>query len=111
MPQLLCKNLSLGYNSDVIIKDLSFSINTGDYLCIIGENGSGKSTLMKTVLGLQPKLDGTVIFEGGTDNNNIGYMPQQTPAQKDFPASVSEIVLSGCIKKGKLLQFYTKQDK
>ncbi len=90
-----CKNLSLGYDGREIVKDLSFTVNSGDYLCIVGENGSGKTTLMKTLLGLNPLISGDIEFGDGLKRNEIGYLPQQTPVQRDFPASVFEIVLSG----------------
>ncbi|MBO4873392.1 MAG: ABC transporter ATP-binding protein [Lachnospiraceae bacterium] len=96
MALLECKNLSLGYEGHVIVKDLNFSVNAGDYLCIVGENGSGKTTLMKTILGLTAPLSGSVTTGDGLKKNEIGYLPQQTLIQRDFPASVQEIVISGC---------------
>ena len=96
MAQLTCENLTLGYNSRVVIEDLSFSVDAGDYLCIIGENGSGKSTLMKTLLHLLKPLSGKITTGDGLLPDEIGYLPQQTEVQRDFPASVYEIVLSGC---------------
>lgn len=110
MAQLVCKNLDLGYENHVVLKDVNFSVNAGDYLCIVGENGSGKSTLMKTVLGLQKPLGGTIAFGDGVKNNEIGYLPQQTQAQRDFPATVEEIVLSGCQGRSKGL-FYSREEK
>lgn len=111
MAQLRCKNLCLGYDSKVIVDDLNFSINSGDYLCIVGENGSGKSTLMKTILGLQAPISGEIIFGDDLKKNEIGYLPQQTVVQKDFPASVSEIVISGFQGKCGTRPFYTKDQK
>lgn len=111
MAELSCKNLSLGYDRKVIIENLNFSVNAGDYLCIVGENGSGKSTLMKTILGLQSPISGEVITGDGLLKNEIGYLPQQTVVQKDFPASVREIVLSGCLSGCGLNPFYTKAQK
>lgn len=111
MAELTCTNLSLGYDSKVIIEDLNFSVNAGDYLCIVGENGSGKSTLMKTVLGLQQPISGKIIFDDGLRRNQIGYLPQQTVVQKDFPANVREIVLSGCCGGSGFSPFYTKKQK
>ena len=96
MSQLICENLSLGYEGREILSGLSFSVNAGDYLCIIGENGSGKTTLMKTILGLRQPLSGVIRTGDGLHRGEIGYLPQQTLAQRDFPASVREIVLSGC---------------
>lgn len=111
MPQLKCKDLSLGYDGIEIIGGLSFEIEKGDYLCIIGENGSGKTTLMKTILGLRQQLSGTVEFGDGLKRSAVGYLPQQTDAQKDFPASVWEIVLSGCLNKMGARPFYSKKEK
>ena len=99
MSLLTCKHLSLGYEGQEIIHDLSFTVAAGDYLCIVGENGSGKSTLMKTVLGLRLPMDGSVAFGEGLHRGEIGYLPQQTPVQRDFPASVREIVRSGCLSR------------
>ncbi|MDD6728300.1 MAG: metal ABC transporter ATP-binding protein [Eubacteriales bacterium] len=111
MAILSCKDLTLGYDSKVVQKDVSFSIDEGDYLCIVGENGAGKSTLVKTLLGLQPKLGGEIIFENGLKQTEIGYLPQQTEVQRDFPASVWEIVLSGCQSSCGLRPFYNKEEK
>ena len=111
MSQLKCNNLSLGYDSRVILKDLNFSVESGDYLCIIGENGSGKSTLMRTLLGLQESLGGEIIMGDGLLKNEIGYLPQQTVVQKDFPASVEEIVISGCQSRCGIRPFYNKDEK
>ena len=97
--QILCENLSIGYGNMVLHHNINFSVNKGDYLCIIGENGCGKSTLMRTLLGLQPPLEGKIVFGDGLEQNEIGYLPQQTAVQKDFPASVREIILSGCQNK------------
>jgi zinc transport system ATP-binding protein len=101
----------LGYESHAIIDNLNFSVNEGDYLCIVGENGSGKSTLMRTLLGLQAPISGEIIMGDGLKLNEIGYLPQQTIVQKDFPASVREIVLSGCQGRRGLRPFYSKEDK
>ena len=95
MALITCQNLKLGYDGREIIRDLSFSVERGDYLCIVGENGSGKSTLMRTILGLQPPMGGRILTGDGLQAKQIGYLPQQTPVQKDFPASVWEVVLSG----------------
>ncbi len=110
MNLIACENVSLGYGTRVVVKDLSFAVGAGDYLCIIGENGAGKSTLVKTLLGLQKPLGGK-IFLNGLTAGDIGYLPQQTQIQKDFPASVEEIVLSGCLARKKFLPFYTSEDK
>ena len=111
MAQLTCQNLSLGYDGRAILQNLNFSVNQGDFLCIIGENGSGKSTLMKTLLGLLSPIDGKVMTGDGLQPNEIGYLPQQTVVQKDFPASVEEIVLSGCQGRCGLRPFYNKAEK
>ena len=106
-----CKNLTAGYEGMPVVKDLSFNVSAGDYLCIVGENGSGKSTLMKTILGLRSALSGEIIFGDGLKQTEIGYLPQQTAAQKDFPATVREVVLSGCLGRKGLSPFYSKADK
>lgn len=111
MAQLICKDLSLGYEGHAILTGLSFSVSAGDYLCIVGENGSGKSTLMKTILGLQKPLAGSIEWGGGLKNSEIGYLPQQTAVQRDFPATVWEIVLSGCQSRAGRRPFYSRQDK
>lgn len=111
MALMECENISLGYDSRIILSDLSFCVNSGDYLCIVGENGSGKSTLMKTILGLKAPLSGTIAMGDGLKQNEIGYLPQQTIVQKDFPASVWEIVLSGSLNKSKLSPFYSSENK
>ena len=111
MSQIKCKNLTLGYGSQEILSGLSFEVNRGDYLCIVGSNGSGKTTLMKTVLGLTKPLGGSIEFSDGLSASGIGYLPQQTDVQRDFPASVYEIVISGCLGRGGFHPFYTKADK
>lgn len=111
MAQLTCENLTLGYDGNVIVENLDFSINEGDYLCIVGENGSGKSTLMKTILGLQPPVSGKILTGDGLSRSEIGYLPQQTDVQRDFPASVREIVLSGCQARCGIRPFYSKEEK
>ena len=108
---LRCKNVSLGYEGDIITKDLDFTVSSGDYLCIVGENGSGKSTLIKAILGLKPPLEGKVELCEDVGKNEIGYLPQQTMVQRDFPASVREIVLSGCMNRCGLRPFYNKDEK
>lgn len=111
MAQLTCENLTLGYNSKVILENLNFSVNAGDYLCILGENGSGKSTLMKTILHLLKPISGTIKTGDGLLADEIGYLPQQTEVQRDFPASVREIVLSGCQSRCGRRPFYIKEEK
>jgi len=111
MSLLECKNVSLGYSGRTIINDLSFQVNAGDYLCIVGENGAGKSTLVKTLVGLKEPMSGEIVTGEGLKKNEIGYLPQQTQVQKDFPASVWEVVLSGCLNKCGLRPFYSKEQK
>ena len=110
MPQIVCENASLGYDGKPIVTGLNFTVNAGDYLCIVGENGSGKSTLMKTILNLTPPLAGSIHMEG-LKPTQIGYLPQQTQVQRDFPASVLEIVLSGFQGQRGWRPFYTKEEK
>ena len=111
MALLTCRDLSLGYDGQEIVHGLNFTVNPGDYLCIVGENGSGKSTLMKTILGLQAPLGGKILTGDGLKLSEIGYLPQQTVVQREFPASVWEIVLSGCCSQTGLRPFYNKKEK
>lgn len=108
--RIICKNATLGYEDGIVTENLDFTVNSGDYLCILGENGSGKSTLIKALLGLKPTVSGEIVWEG-LSARDIGYLPQQTPVQRDFPASVREIVLSGCLSGCGLRPFYNKADK
>jgi len=111
MAQLTCQDLALGYEGREILRDLNFTVESGDYLCIVGENGSGKTTLMKTLLGLQSPMAGRILWGDGLAPNEIGYLPQQTLVQRDFPASVWEIVLSGCQNRCGLRPFYSREEK
>lgn len=111
MALLTVENLSLGYDSLKVVEGLNFTVNSGDYLCIVGENGSGKSTLMRTILHLQEPLGGQILVGDGLKANEIGYLPQQTVIQRDFPASVQEIVISGCQGRMGLRPFYGKKEK
>ena len=111
MALLTIQDLAVGYDSHAIVENLNFSVNAGDYLCIVGENGSGKTTLMKTLLRLQEPVRGRILTGDGLKNNEIGYLPQQTLVQKDFPASVREIVLSGCQGRCGRRPFYNKEEK
>lgn len=97
MSCIRAENLSLAYDTGVVVEGLNFSIERGDYLCIIGENGSGKSTLIKCMLGLKKPRSGSLTFGEGLKPSEIGYLPQRSTAQRDFPASVSEVVLSGTL--------------
>jgi len=111
MSYITVRNLSVGYDGEAVEQNISFTVEKGDYLCIVGENGSGKTTLMKTLLQLQKPLGGTIEYGDGFKKNEIGYLPQQTIVQKDFPASVREIVLSGCQARCGLRPFYNKEEK
>ena len=111
MAFITATDLSLGYDSQIIVKDLNFEVNRGDYLCIVGENGSGKTTLMRTLLHLKEPSGGRIVTGDGLEANEIGYLPQQTVVQRDFPASVREIVLSGCLGRGGFHPFYKKEEK
>lgn len=109
--QLTCQDVTIGYENRAVLSDLSFTVNRGDYLCIVGENGSGKSTLIKTLLHLRQPLAGKILLGDGLKKKEIGYLPQQTIVQRDFPASVWEIVLSGCLNRAGWRPFYSKQEK
>ena len=111
MALLTVRDLSPGYESRTVVEGLNFTVNAGDYLCIVGENGSGKTTLMKTLLGLQAPVGGEIVFGDGLKKNEIGYLPQQTEVQRDFPASVREIVRSGCQGRCGLRPFYSAAEK
>ena len=107
---LACRDASLGYEHRALLEHLTFIVRAGDYLCVVGENGSGKSTLMKSLLGLLPPLAGTIDCPAQRAGA-IGYLPQQTSAQRDFPATVSEVVLSGFANKRGLHFFYSAAEK
>ena len=111
MAELECKDVTLGYEDRTLVEHLNIEVNTGDYLCIVGENGTGKSTLMRTILRLQKPLVGSIEYGDGLRPTEIGYLPQQTIVQKDFPASVREVVMSGCQTKAGRRPFYTKDEK
>ncbi|MBR5089362.1 MAG: metal ABC transporter ATP-binding protein [Ruminiclostridium sp.] len=108
---LQCRNITLGYEGNAVVSGLDFAVSDGCYLCVLGENGSGKSTLIKTLLGLKQPMSGTIERLGDMKAGDIGYLPQQTAIQRDFPASVREIVMSGCLPKCGLRPFYTKEEK
>lgn len=110
-PLLKCEHVDFGYENYDVVKDVSMEIMPGDYLCIVGENGSGKSTLMKGLLGLLKPTGGSITVIDELKRSGIGYLPQQTPAQKDFPATVEEVVLSGCLGKRGNRPFYTRAEK
>ena len=111
MSFITVKNLEVGYEKKTITEPINFKVDRQDYLCIVGENGAGKSTLMKTLLGLIKPVGGEIIFGDGLKANEIGYLPQQTVVQRDFPASVREIVLSGCQARAGFRPFYNKEEK
>lgn len=110
MAFITAQGVSLGYDGNVVTEQLDFLVNKGDYLCIVGENGAGKSTLMKAMLGLLDPVKGYIMYGDGMRKNGIGYLPQQTVVQKDFPASVWEIVLSGNLSKCRFRPFYGKRE-
>lgn len=111
MSIVTCKDISIEYDGKVAVDQVSFKIEQGDYLCIVGENGSGKSTLIKGLMGLLKLKSGVIEINKELTPGGIGYLPQQTDSQKDFPASVYEIVLSGCIKSKGLRPFYNANEK
>lgn len=111
MALIKCEQVSIGYEGQMVVRDLDFAIEPGDYLCIVGENGSGKSTLVKSLLGLKNVEKGRIIYGDGLKQNGIGYLPQQNDSQKDFPASVYEVVLSGRLNSRGFHPFYTPGDK
>ncbi|MCI6568188.1 MAG: ATP-binding cassette domain-containing protein [Dysosmobacter sp.] len=107
-PELLaCRDVSLGYEGQSVLTHLDLSIREGDYLCIVGDNGSGKSTLLRGLLGLLPPQSGEIWRSPDIRRGNLGYLPQQTRAQRDFPATVYEVVLSGYLNRKGFHFFYT----
>lgn len=106
MPLIQCENLTMSYENRNAVENVSFSIEPGDYLCIVGENGSGKSTLLKGLLGLMRPKNGKILFGDGLTQTSIGYLPQQTVVQRDFPASVQEVVISGYLHQKGFGPFY-----
>ena len=111
MSLLKITDLTLGYESSAVVSNLSFTVGEGNYLCILGENGAGKTTLMKALLGLLKPISGTIERGEGLSKNEFGFLPQQATVRKDFPASVMEIVLSGCQNRLGLRPFYGKTEK
>lgn len=108
MSLITCENLTMSYENRNAVENVTFSIEPGDYLCIVGENGSGKSTLLKGLLGLMVPDSGHILFGDGLTQTSIGYLPQQTMVQRDFPASVQEVVVSGCLGRGGFGPFYSR---
>lgn len=111
MTLITCRNLSFAYDGRDVLKNVNFHVDSGNYLCIVGENGAGKSTLIKGLLGLKSPSTGNISFESGLKQKEVGYLPQQSAVQKDFPTSVMEVVLSGTLNKSGLWPFYKKADR
>ena len=111
MALINCENVTLAYDTGVVASGVSFTLEAGEYLCIVGENGSGKSTLLKSMIGLHPVSEGALTVDPAVRKSGIGYLPQHTPAQRDFPASVREIVRSGCLKRNGMRPFWRASDK
>ena len=110
-PIITCKDITLGYENMTALEHVSFEIEAGDYLCVVGENGAGKSTLIKCLAGLKKPTEGKIVFSPEITRGDVGYLPQQTVIQRDFPASVREVVMSGCLNHSRLIPFYTKADR
>ena len=108
---IICKNLSMGYNNVPLHSNINLTISAGQYICVVGENGAGKTTFMKTILGLIPPIDGSITMGENLSKLDVGYLPQQTQTQKDFPASVFEVVISGCLNKMGVRPFYNKSER
>lgn len=107
---IICRELSLGYEGQSVLNHLNLHIRAGDYLCVVGDNGAGKSTLLRGLLGLLPPLAGSIERAAELKRGAVGYLPQQTRAQRDFPATVEEVVLSGCLnQKGRRFFYSTAQ--
>ena len=111
MALITCRDVSFAYEGNTVVSGLNFKVSSGDYLCVVGENGSGKSTLIKGLLRLKNPQSGNVVMSDGLRADEIGYLPQQTAAQKDFPASAYEVILSGRLSARGVLPFYSKKDK
>ena len=111
MELLRCENLSLAYEGVTVASDINFSVENGDYLSIVGENGSGKSTLIKGILGFVKQSGGKILYENGLKRTQIGYLPQQTAVRRDFPASVYEVVMSGCLNSLGARAFFSHEQK
>jgi len=111
MQQITVRDLSLAYEGKRVFENLNFTVSSGQYLCIVGTNGSGKTTLVKALLGLKAPSAGSIEFAENLRAGGVGYLPQQTPVQRDFPASVQEIVLSGCLNRHAFRSFYSAADR
>jgi zinc transport system ATP-binding protein len=110
-PLIQCSHVDFGYENQDAVVDVTMDVNPGEYVCIVGENGSGKSTLMKGLLGLLKPTGGVISVSDELRRSGIGYLPQQTAAQKDFPATVREVVLSGCLSRRGNWPFYSGKEK
>lgn len=110
MALISCRDVCMSYENQLAVDHVSFDIEQGDYVCIVGENGSGKSTLLKGLLGLKRPESGSIVYGDGLKQNMIGYLPQQTQVQRDFPASVYEVVLSGCLNRRGIRPFYSSKE-
>ena len=110
-PIIKCEHTDFGYENHDAVIDLNLEIYPGDYLCVVGENGSGKSTLIKGMLGLLKPTGGSLSVADELKRGGIGYLPQQTPAQKDFPATVQEVVLSGTLSRRGNRPFYSRAER
>ena len=108
---IFCRDVSLGYEGQTVLSHLDLTVRCGDYLCVVGDNGSGKSTLMRGLLGLLPPQSGEIWRAPELQKGAVGYLPQQTKAQRDFPATVMEVVLSGCLNRKGMRFFYTSAQK
>ncbi len=111
MAQLRCENISVGYEDGIVVSDVSFELNRGDYVCIVGENGAGKSSLLKGILGLAKIQGGKLEYGDGMSRADVGYLPQQRDYQKNFPATVKEVVMSGFLNKMGLRPYYNRVEK
>lgn len=108
---IVCRDVSLGYEGQSVLEHLDLRVRSGDYLCVVGDNGSGKSTLLRGLLGLLPPQSGEIWRAPELERGAVGYLPQQTKAQRDFPATVLEVVLSGCLNRKGLRFFYSPKEK
>jgi len=108
---IVCRGVSLGYEGRPLLRGLDLTVSDGDYLCVVGENGTGKSTLIRALLGLLPPLSGEIVRAAELRQGAVGYLPQQTRAQKDFPATAYEVVLSGCLNQKGFRFFYSGRQK
>lgn len=109
MSLLTCENATFAYEGRTVLRNISFNVEKGDYLAVVGENGAGKTTLIKGLLGLKEPVSGNLSYGWGLESDQIGYLPQQTDIQRDFPASVREVVLSGCLNRLGGKAFYTRE--